>query len=721
MHFELMALIELPSLNFLWSIIQMVIGIGLIIFVHELGHFLAAKACGVKCEKFYVGFDAFNVNLGVVTIPRRLAYFQWGETEYGIGILPLGGYVKMLGQHDNPVEAVTDPSAANASIQLANDGPKIDAQAAAAAAIDPRSFQAKTVPQRMLIMSAGVIMNMVSAVFFAAFAFGFGVSYQPAMVGDTIGGSPAWEKNLSGAEIIKINGMNTQERYFPFEDLASTVMVGGPNQEVLLEIKRPQTQGQIEILPPIKPVVGIFKLKGFNPPSLGIQPLLSCRLGAADPTSIGHPAHGSGLKPNDLIIKVNGLEVNDRVELGQQLTRSWDQPVTLTVLRDTKGIYFSWREYREAGATDGEQLEITVGTNPLKEMGFVPKYGPITAVQVDSPAYQEGLKAGDYIVSLDGNPFDPLLASQYLRKMARAEKPVEVKILRTEGEAVEELTINVVPQFPNGVFVLVASMPIAIDELGVALHVYNEIQAVDEAGPFANKLQVGDKILAATIDFRDPEMQKKAMQRNKNKLVSVDGEEIEKSWALVFEGFQSAYPSAFLKLKLLRGEQEIDVELEPVASDRYFSERRGISLQPVTRIYQAKDTADALNCGWRQVQYDSGRIFNILRQMVNGNVPMTALGGIGTIAIGATSEAMSGTPRLLMFLTMLSVNLAILNFLPIPILDGGHMVFLIWEGVTGRPPNERVQEALTMVGGLLLLGLIIFALGMDVWRIMDFI
>ncbi len=67
--------------------------LGLAIFVHELGHFLVAKACGVKCEKFYLGFDIYGL---------KLLKFRWGETEYGIGALPLGGYVKMLGQEDNP-------------------------------------------------------------------------------------------------------------------------------------------------------------------------------------------------------------------------------------------------------------------------------------------------------------------------------------------------------------------------------------------------------------------------------------------------------------------------------------------------------------------------------------------------------------------------------------------------------------------------------------------
>ncbi|HXT59955.1 MAG TPA: site-2 protease family protein, partial [Pirellulales bacterium] len=74
-------------------VLEVALGIGMVIFVHELGHFAVAKWCGVKCEKFYLGFDIGG---------WKLCKFRWGETEYGIGILPLGGYVKMLGQEDNP-------------------------------------------------------------------------------------------------------------------------------------------------------------------------------------------------------------------------------------------------------------------------------------------------------------------------------------------------------------------------------------------------------------------------------------------------------------------------------------------------------------------------------------------------------------------------------------------------------------------------------------------
>lgn len=716
MHFELLAASGLPSLNFLWSIVQMIIGIGLVIFVHELGHFLAAKACGVKCEKFYVGFDAFDINLGVLRIPSRLVYFQWGETEYGIGILPLGGYVKMLGQHDNPVEAVSDPHAANESIKLAADGPRVDAQPNARPAIDPRSFQAKTVPQRMLIMSAGVIVNMVFAVIFASIAFLFGVSYRPALVGDTVAGSPAWENNLSGTQILEINGSNTQDRYFPFDEVSHTIMVSGGKQPIQLEIKRPESSAQTERLS-IQPVVGLVKLKGFNPPTIGIGPMFSTRLGADRPSIEGQTAHGVGFEPNDLIVRVNDTKVNDRVELARELYKHWDQPVTVTVLRGTKGIYFSYRDYEAAGANDGELKELTVKPNPMREYGLVMKHGPVTAVQIGSPAHQQGMKVGDLILKMDGQDFDPLFAPQYLRKMAREDKPVELLVQREESGTTTEVTILLTPRFSPSVSSISEDMPIAVEELGAAMHVYSEIKQVEEGGPAAKLgIQAGDKIVSATMDFRDPKFREQYLEHVK--ILPIENEALEKSWGLVHDRLQGALPSVFLKLKLVRDGKPMEFELEPIVSTRYFSDRRGLAIQPVLKMYTAKDFADAVVSGWGQTCYDSQKILGILRQMVTGNLPITAMGGVGSIAVGATSEAMSGTTRLLIFLTLLSVNLAILNFLPIPILDGGHMVFLVWEGVTGQPPNERVQEGLTMVGALLLLGLIIFVLGLDTWRIL---
>ena len=186
------------------AIFKVVLGLGAVIFVHELGHFLLAKACGVKCDKFYVGFDAFDIKIGDrVIIPRRLIHWTWGETEYGIGILPFGGYVKMLGQDDNPgnleeeVRKSMKDGDASVSSALTPEG-LVDRNK-----IDPRSFLAKSVPQRMAIISAGVIFNLIFAVLFAALAFRSGVDFTPPKVGNVIGGGPAWQQNLAGANVRK--------------------------------------------------------------------------------------------------------------------------------------------------------------------------------------------------------------------------------------------------------------------------------------------------------------------------------------------------------------------------------------------------------------------------------------------------------------------------------------------------------------------------------------
>src|SRR5690606_12672820 len=98
-----------------------------VIFVHELGHFAVAKWCGVRCDKFYLGFD-----IGGLKLWKK----KWGETEYGIGILPLGGYVKMLGQDDNPTKSAEEMERAKLSPMAEAD----DAVAATVAAYDPRSY-----------------------------------------------------------------------------------------------------------------------------------------------------------------------------------------------------------------------------------------------------------------------------------------------------------------------------------------------------------------------------------------------------------------------------------------------------------------------------------------------------------------------------------------------------------------------------------------------------
>src|SRR5271154_1929134 len=135
------------------TISKVALGLGFVVFIHELGHFLLAKWNGVKVEKFSIGFG------------RTLIGFRRGETEYVLAAIPLGGVVKMLGE-----------------------GPEDQASKST----DPRAYPNKSVWARMAIISAGVIMNVFLGLACFVYAYGTGMVEHPAKIGIVIAGGPAY-------------------------------------------------------------------------------------------------------------------------------------------------------------------------------------------------------------------------------------------------------------------------------------------------------------------------------------------------------------------------------------------------------------------------------------------------------------------------------------------------------------------------------------------------
>src|SRR6185503_6939269 len=119
----------------LMSLLAFAVVIGVLIFVHELGHFIAAKALGVQVLRFSIGFG------------RAIVSWHWGETEYRLAWVPLGGYVKMAGLEDEGLAG---------ELEGGLEGAKVD---------PARAFDRKPVWARIIILSAGVIMNMILAFF----------------------------------------------------------------------------------------------------------------------------------------------------------------------------------------------------------------------------------------------------------------------------------------------------------------------------------------------------------------------------------------------------------------------------------------------------------------------------------------------------------------------------------------------------------------------------
>jgi regulator of sigma E protease len=128
---------------------------------------------------------------------------------------------------------------------------------------------------------------------------------------------------------------------------------------------------------------------------------------------------------------------------------------------------------------------------------------------------------------------------------------------------------------------------------------------------------------------------------------------------------------------------------------------------------KAASVGEACAMGGRETIDALTIVFRSVEKLSTNQVSPRGLAGPWWIVKLALHAADQGTSTLLLFLTLLSANLAVLNFLPIPVLDGGHVVFLLYEGIFGKPANERVQVVLTYIGLALILTLMIWVLGLD--------
>jgi regulator of sigma E protease len=272
------------------TILYFLIVIVILVFVHEFGHFIAAKICKMRVDRFYLFFDFFNL---------RLFKFVKGDTEYGVGLFPLGGYVKVAGMIDESMDKsfVEKPP-------------------------EPWEFRSKPVYQRMFVISAGVVMNALLA---------FLIFYVIALVrGDdlidttTIGyvskNSIAEQIGLKeGDKVVRVNG--TEIRYW--EDIYTTVYIDKLGEDLDIKVERGGMPVDFHVPRPDLKDISERKLGVF--PS-GYEPRIA---GIVD----GKPAAQLGLVKDDLILEVNGQKVSHqqqfidlvRVNAGKDIVISWQR------------------------------------------------------------------------------------------------------------------------------------------------------------------------------------------------------------------------------------------------------------------------------------------------------------------------------------------------------------------------------------------------------------
>lgn len=728
-----------------WLGVQVALGLGFVIFVHELGHFLAAKTFGVRCDKFYIGFDV-PITIGPIHLPRTLGKFQWGETEYGIGIIPLGGYVKMLGQDD-------DPRAAE------EEAKRIRLGEGEAAPLDPRSYPAKPVWQRMIIISAGVVMNLIFAVILAAGAYWIGVPYQPTVAGSTLAGGPAWEAGIqTGDQVLKLGDMKQDDPNMRYNDLVVAVVMRGfedKTEPLPMTVLRGDKQVEITAIPSAK-----YSKDGDI-----------YRIGLMTPTSpkIATPPYSPNsflaqskpdLEPGDMITAVDGepLPVDPRFnqvlgsELTQRLQAAFEKPVSITIERTI-----------DKSDAAPQKLTLELPPVPVKTLGlgFVP--GPVTGIQVGSIAAKSDLRVGDVIESVNGQPVENALelparigelAGQEIKLTVRRAKagtvtgdvvtddavngstdeaPPRPKSAGAEGETTQatESTSSAVAAGFDSVEV---TMPgperasfdpisdiageLTLGGLGIAFEVTHRISSVDPSHwQPADAIRVGDELLQVQW-LATPEQKKEFAKQFRPKAFEAFVIDNQFTTSTLYDMQQSLPAGSQLKCWLRRDGKTIDAVAKLDYAKDWYWHQRGIALSPLMNTHQTDSVATALELGSWETSQRFHDVLDFLRLLVTGKIGAKGVGGPIAIAEAAGSEASYGVARLMIFLTLLSANLAILNFLPIPALDGGHMIFLIAEAIRGKPVNEALQVRLTMLGVLGLLSLMAFVIVKDIMRLM---
>jgi len=300
---------------------EFIVFIGILIFVHELGHFLMAKLVGVKVEVFSVGF-------GPPIFRKKI-----GETTYQIALIPLGGFVKLYGEEDSEE-----------------------------ARKDPRSFYAKPPWQRILIAFGGPLFNLLFAIF--AFWIYYAVPQEvrtvPAVVGRVAENSTAARYGVGeGYKIVEVNGQKV-ENWVDFLQKLEKARTEGAGIEITFE----SPEGKRVVLP--------LNASDFHR-ELGLEPLVPPVVGEVVK---GTPAEQVGLKKGDRILSINGKPIKSWQDLLEFMSAyGGDKPLRLEVEREGKVrtiVVFPERR--------GNRYAI--GIRPFLPERVVKKHSPLEALKL---------------------------------------------------------------------------------------------------------------------------------------------------------------------------------------------------------------------------------------------------------------------------------------------------------------------------------------------------
>jgi regulator of sigma E protease len=572
---------------------------------------------------------------------------------------------------------------------------------------------AKSVPQRMAIISAGVVMNVIFAFLMATWAFWLGVSETPCAISAVSPGGAAWRAGLQpGDRIIQINDLpSADERPLRFRDLMEAVALSDAEKGVRFKVQREGVAESIWIT--IKPDEAIAKRS--LAPTIGAAGPDTTELREKEPVADNTPAaETKKFEGGDRIMAVNGHPVKNFQDLQGQFARNPSRALEITL------------ERKDEEADKMTSLDVSVPPRPRRWLGLVMRLGKVTAIQDGSPAAKAGLQVDDFIVSIDKqSPGDinVMALPELFRSKAGEEVNLEVTRKNPTGQDAT-VELKVVPNDPpwyDDHRLIYPGSPLSIPALGVAVKVLNSIQATEPDSPASkaivklekdnspapvDRIAPGNEIRGAVLLPADDK--KESLEKERG-LLEIEFDDEHANWPYLISRLQDALPDTKIKL-LLRDDRY--VEITPADSPTEFNPDRGFQFQGEQFVYQANTVGQAFEMGAKETKRSLLQVYSFLKR-IGSRISPFALGGPVTIFNAASHAADLGFPSLLLFLTMLSANLAVINFLPIPVLDGGHMVFLALEGILRRPVSERVVIIFQYAGLLFIISLMLFVLGLD--------
>lgn len=707
----------LSTLGGLGDLILVVLGFSLIIVIHELGHFLAARWAKIRVLAFAVGFGPALVSYrrglpgggwrrgssageyekltgidpsGAVALAAAgdgAASRGMSSTEYRLNILPFGGYVKMLGQDD------ANPSARSNA---------------------PDSYQNCKPWKRMIVISAGVIANLITAAALFIVVFMVGLPTEPPKIGMVVPGSPAattvainaaalgvTEPGLQpGDQILSIDG----DAPLSFNDFVLAAAMARKGDPIRLEVDRAGVPSPLkfDVVPVEEPATKLLYVGAMSAASAKVEQFKN-EAARREFAAIMKRAGVEAIEPGMTLTQVGGQPATSVYDLVRAVERSEGEPVDATFRRES-----------------GESVAIRIPAVPALERDTFPVIkgervaarhviGLLPVMMVENVAGDErrpsgaqkaGLQAGDVFVQL-GEVEWPSGPAGMREIKSRKGGQIRVVVTRPEESGVwreHDLGMADVDSggrlgFAPGDTALIGSWVGAPAPSGHEASVKPSI-----------RLAPGSRIVA--VD----ETPVKTLGEVRIALGRLAAEGKREVPLRIELPMRSAGEPPTETVALVLSNEDVRTlaasSWEPALDPGWF--------EPEQFELVASGPVEAIRMGIEETHRVMMTTYITFARLFQGSVKVSHLKGPVGIAHVGTLLADRGFIWLLFFMALISVNLAVINFLPIPIADGGHFVFLLYEQITGKPVSVMVQNVAAIAGLILLAGVFLIVTFNDI-------